>query len=119
MTHTKTPMLERMTLFWHNHFTSSLQKVKWPQLMYRQNTLLRYHALGNFRELLHLIAKDPAMILYLDNQTNNRTKPNENFARDFSKGRPSQYIVVGLIFTVLLIMFIIGMVKFVMYLAGV
>jgi uncharacterized protein (DUF1800 family) len=71
-----------MTLFWHNHFTSSFRKVRWPPLMYRQNLLLRRHALGNFRKMLHAIAEDPAMILYLDNQTNRRGKPNENFARE-------------------------------------
>ncbi|GMR09146.1 MAG: hypothetical protein BMS9Abin26_2160 [Gammaproteobacteria bacterium] len=43
----------------------------------------------------------------------------DNYERDASKGRPSQYIIVGLIFTILLIMFVIGLVKFVMYLAGV
>src|SRR5262245_57453834 len=45
MLSTATPFTERMTLFWHNHFTSSLQKVKWPPLLYRQNLLLRQHAL--------------------------------------------------------------------------
>lgn len=76
------PLTERMTLFWHNHFTSSIRKVKSPHLMYRQNVLLRRHALGNFRDLLHAIARDPAMIIYLDNVTNRRGRPNENFARE-------------------------------------
>ncbi|MFQ6021838.1 MAG: DUF1800 family protein [Acidiferrobacterales bacterium] len=82
MMQTDSPLTERMTLFWHNHFTSGLRKVKWPTLMYRQNLLLRRHALGNFRELLNAVSKDPAMILYLDNQTNRKGKPNENFARE-------------------------------------
>jgi uncharacterized protein (DUF1800 family) len=82
MLSTETPFTERMTLFWHGHFTSSLQKVKWPPLLYRQNLLLRQHAVGNFRALLHAIARDPAMILYLDSQTNRRGAPNENFARE-------------------------------------
>jgi len=43
----------------------------------------------------------------------------DNYERDATKGKPSQYIVVGLIFTILLIMFVIGLVRFVMYLAGV
>lgn len=76
------PFSERMTLFWHNHFTSSLQKVRWPPYMYQQNALLRRYALGNFRELLHKIVKDPAMIIYLDNISNRKNKPNENFARE-------------------------------------
>ncbi len=79
---TDSPLTERLTLFWHNHFTSGLKKVKAPQLLYRQNTLLRQHAAGNFRELLHAVARDPAMVLYLDSHTNRKDKPNENFARE-------------------------------------
>ncbi len=79
---TPQPLQERMTLFWHNHFTSSQQKVRFSQLMYRQNQLLRRHALGNFAELLHAVSKDPAMIVYLDAATNRRGQPNENFARE-------------------------------------
>ena len=55
---TPSPLTEKMTLFWHNHFVSSQQKVRSPQLMYRQNVLLRRHALGNFGELLHAAARD-------------------------------------------------------------
>ena len=79
---TPTPFTERMTLFWHNHFVSSLQKVRPTRLMYRQNLLLRKHALGNFRELLHAMARDPAMVVYLDNASNRKGQPNENFARE-------------------------------------
>jgi uncharacterized protein (DUF1800 family) len=82
MMRTPSPLTERMTLFWHNHFTSSLQKVRSPALMYRQNVLLRRHALGNFGELLHAVSKDPAMLVYLDSATNRRGQPNENFARE-------------------------------------
>lgn len=79
---TPSPLTERLTLFWHNHFTSSYKKVKWPALLHRQNVLLRRHAAGSFRELLFQVAKDPAMILYLDTQTNRKDHPNENFARE-------------------------------------
>jgi uncharacterized protein (DUF1800 family) len=82
MVQTDSPISEQMTLFWHNHFTSSLKKVKLPGLMYRQNLLLREHALGNFRNLVHAVAQDPAMIIYLDNVSNVKGKPNENFARE-------------------------------------
>jgi uncharacterized protein (DUF1800 family) len=82
MARTPSPLTERMTLFWHNHFTSSLQKVRSPALMYRQNVLLRSHALGNFGALLHAVSRDPAMIVYLDAATNRRGRPNENFARE-------------------------------------
>lgn len=79
---TKSPLTERMVLFLHNHFTSSLQKVKAPYLLYQQHMLFRKYLRGNFLELTHEIAKNPAMILYLDNQTNRKNKPNENFARE-------------------------------------
>jgi uncharacterized protein (DUF1800 family) len=57
---TPSPLTEKMTLFWHNHFVSAEQKVRSPHLMYRQNQLLRRHALGNFGTLLHEAARDPA-----------------------------------------------------------
>ncbi len=79
---TSSPLTERLTLFWHNHFTSSLKKVKWPPLLYRQNLLFRRMGMGSFRDLLFAVAKDPAMILYLDTQTNRKSRPNENFARE-------------------------------------
>src|SRR2546428_4867283 len=79
---TPSPLTERMTLFWHNHFVSSQQKVRLAQLMYRQNVTLRANALGNFGELLHAIARDPAMVIYLDSAQNRKGTPNENFARE-------------------------------------
>jgi len=88
---TDTPVNERMTVFWHNHFTSSLEKVEQPDLMFAQNKLLREHSLGNFRTLLHKIARDPAMLIYLDGSKNVKGSPNENFAREllelFTLGR--------------------------------
>ena len=79
---TPSPLTEKMTLFWHNHFATSQQKVRSAQLMYRQNALLRREALGNFATLLHAVAKDPAMLVYLDNAGSRRQAPNENFARE-------------------------------------
>ena len=79
---TDSPLTERMTLFWHNHFVSSLQKVHSPALMQRQNALLRRHAIGSFSELLHAASKDPAMLVYLDTARSRRGQPNENFARE-------------------------------------
>jgi uncharacterized protein (DUF1800 family) len=76
------PLTERMTLFWHNHFATSQQKVRMGQLMYRQNVLLRREALGNFATLLHAVARDPAMLVYLDNAGSRAAAPNENFARE-------------------------------------
>ncbi len=79
---TPSPLTERMTLFWHNHFVSSQQKVRIARLMYRQNVLLRANALGRFDTLLHAIARDPAMVIYLDSVQNRKGAPNENFARE-------------------------------------
>ena len=79
---TPSPLTERMTLFWHNHFATSQRKVRFSQLMYRQNALLRRESLGNFATLLHAMAKDPAMLVWLDNARSRREAPNENFARE-------------------------------------
>ena len=77
-----TPLKERMTLFWHNHFATSQQKVNRSQAMWRQQQVLRADALGSFRTLLHNVAKDPAMLIYLDGANSRKEAPNENFARE-------------------------------------
>jgi uncharacterized protein (DUF1800 family) len=82
MVATETPLAERMTLFWHNHFATSHQKVRPTQWMWQQHTLLREQALGNFGSMLHGIAKDPAMLVYLDGANSRKQQPNENFARE-------------------------------------
>jgi uncharacterized protein (DUF1800 family) len=82
MRHTPAPLLEKATLFWHGHFATSADKVRDPELMFRQNELLRQHALGNFGEMVRGIARDPAMLLYLDSATNRKVHPNENFSRE-------------------------------------
>jgi len=82
MVHTRRPLLEKMTLFWHGHFTTEAKKVRGAQLLYRQNDFLRQNATGSFRTLLLGISRDPAMLRYLDNNTNRREHPNENFARE-------------------------------------
>ncbi len=79
---TRAPLREKMTLFWHDHFATSLQKVRQPALMLRQNELLRRHAFGSFHELTREIVTDPAMMIFLDVQTSRRGRPNENFARE-------------------------------------
>jgi uncharacterized protein (DUF1800 family) len=82
MVTTRSPLTERMTLFWHDHFPSGEDKVHYPQLMFRQNALLRRDALGNFGDLLHAVSKDPAMLQYLDGAGSRKGRPNENFARE-------------------------------------
>lgn len=77
-----TPLRERMTLFWHGHFATSAAKVNDAPLMLEQNQLLRKYALGDFRAMVQGIARDPAMLIYLDSITNRRAHANENFARE-------------------------------------
>ena len=79
---TDQPLVERMTLFWHSHFTSALGKVGSPSAMYRQNALFRREAFGNFARLLKAVARDPAMLIYLDGAQSIARQPNENFARE-------------------------------------
>jgi uncharacterized protein (DUF1800 family) len=79
---TDQPLVERMTLFWHNHFTSSLQKVRFAPALYFQNALFRREALGNFATLLKAVARDPAMLIYLDGVRSVARQPNENFGRE-------------------------------------
>ena len=76
---TQAPLQEKMTLFWHGHFTSYLN---YSQMMYDQNQLFRQYALGNVRALTHEISKNPAMVVYLSNNTNVAAHPNENYARE-------------------------------------
>ena len=73
------PLLERMSLFWHGHFAC---QSKTSTLAGNQLNTIRQHALGNFRELVFAMARDPSMIRFLNNQQNRKQKPNENFARE-------------------------------------
>src|SRR3954454_3410923 len=76
---TTSPLQEKMTLFWHGHFVSSVEKVENFPVMFDQNQLFRSMGLGSFRALTHAVAIHPAMLVYLDNYVNNVGKPNENF----------------------------------------
>jgi hypothetical protein len=76
------PLREKLTLFWHNHFATSQAKVQNSTLMFRQNCLLRAHALGRFGPLLQAISRDGAMLVWLDSNSNIKGKPNENYARE-------------------------------------
>ncbi len=75
-------VLENLTLFWHGHFATSIQKVRSPLLMHRQNLVLRDHALGPMPELAKAVTGDPALMIYLDLQQSKASAPNENFARE-------------------------------------
>lgn len=82
MLNTPRPFTEHMVLFWHNHFTSAINKVNRPELMFKQTALFRTHAIGNFEKFVKAAAKDPAMLVYLDTNSNRAGNPNENFARE-------------------------------------
>jgi uncharacterized protein (DUF1800 family) len=73
------PLVEKLTLFWHDHFATADQDTP---LMLAQNALLRKHAMGRFRVLLGKVTKDPAMQLFLSLTDNDKDAPNENFARE-------------------------------------
>lgn len=76
------PLRDRMRLFWHGLFTSSQRTVKRGDYMIKQAELIDEHALGNYGDLLRGILRDPAMLVYLDNISNRKRKPNENLARE-------------------------------------
>lgn len=82
MVYSQAPLIEKMTLFWHGHFATANYKVNDVTLMVQQNTLLRKYALGNFKDLVIAMGKDPAMMIWLDVNRNKKGKPNENYARE-------------------------------------
>jgi uncharacterized protein (DUF1800 family) len=100
MVHSARPLQEKMTLFWHNHFATGYTKINGalgaaeatrymaakasedPAGVRGQIEMLRDNALGNFRDILLNIAKDPAMLVWLDGRTNTKSQPQENFARE-------------------------------------
>ncbi len=77
------PLQERMTLFWHNHFATSIDKVQNASLMLAQNELLRRGGLGKLSDLFNEILVDSAMLIWLDGANSPKERPNENLAREF------------------------------------
>jgi uncharacterized protein (DUF1800 family) len=76
------PLQEKLTFFWHGHFTTSARDERSAMLIWEQNECLRRHASGNFRTFVHNISRDPAMLDYLNNTQNKKARPNENYARE-------------------------------------
>ena len=74
-------LIERMTLIWHSWFATS-EEASNAQLMIKQNWMMRRHALGNFHQLLLDVTVDPAMLLWLNGNTNDKDSPNENYGRE-------------------------------------
>jgi len=82
MVSTTTPLLEKLVLLLHCQFPTAISKVNWPSMMQAQNSIFRQHGPGAFDELVQVIAKDPAMLVWLDTGTDQKMNPNENFARE-------------------------------------
>jgi uncharacterized protein (DUF1800 family) len=82
MARTSRPLVERLTLVWHDWFATSVDGVGSQKLMLDQNNLLRRLALGSFETMLSAITKDPAMLLWLSGTENSKWSPNENYARE-------------------------------------
>ncbi len=76
------PIVEKMTLFWHGHLCSALNKTHRHKAMFEQNQMFRAQGMGNFDGLIRSTAIDPAMLDYLDNARNTKDRLNENFARE-------------------------------------
>jgi uncharacterized protein (DUF1800 family) len=79
------PLEEKMTFFWTGHFVIESGKIDSSLLLWNQNQLYRANALGNFRTFTQAMAIDPAMLIYLDNRSNVKTSPNQNFARELQE----------------------------------
>src|SRR5437868_7150772 len=83
MLRTPTPFAERMTFFWHGHFTSDFRKVNLQTpFIYWQNLTWRRMSLGNLRDFLYQVTIDPGMLRYLDLGTSTGKAPNENYSRE-------------------------------------
>ena len=101
MVHSRRPLQEKMALFWHQHFATAYSKVanaagggavatqmmaakasEHPAGLRGQIELFRDYALPNFRDLLYEVARDPAMLFWLDGRLNTKARPQENFARE-------------------------------------
>jgi uncharacterized protein (DUF1800 family) len=76
------PLLEKVTLFWHNHFATSNGKVQNAHFMLTQYDLLQRYALGSFRSMTREMSADPAMMVWLDTSLSKKGKPNENYSRE-------------------------------------
>ncbi len=76
------PATEKFAWFWHGHFATSIDKVQRADLMYRQNQIFRQLGAGDFTTLTTAVGQDPAMLVWLDADTDVAAHPNENFARE-------------------------------------
>ena len=78
-------LLDKLTLFWQNHFVITHTVVEDYRFLDRYLRLLRENAMGNFRFLVKAVTKDPAMLHYLNGNQNDKDRPNENYARELQE----------------------------------
>jgi uncharacterized protein (DUF1800 family) len=79
---TKNPLEEKITLFWHGLFATGYSKLNQARALLNQIDMFRIYGLGSFRTLLLELSKDPAMIMWLDNNENHKDAINENYGRE-------------------------------------
>jgi uncharacterized protein (DUF1800 family) len=82
LVNTKRPLQEKMALFWHSVFATGNSKVDNYDQLLEQIDLFRNQGMGNYRDLLVTIAKNPTMLFWLDNNQNHGTAVNENWGRE-------------------------------------
>ena len=82
LVNTKRPLEEKVALFWHHVFATGNSKVDNYDQLLEQIGLFRQHGMGNYRDLLVTIARNPTMIFWLDNNQNHGTAVNENWGRE-------------------------------------
>ena len=79
---TKRPLEEKMVLFWHHVFATGNNKIDNCDQMLEQIAMFRKHGMGNYKDMLVEVSKNPDMIFWLDNNENNRNAVNENWGRE-------------------------------------
>lgn len=86
---------ERLSFFWHNHFVTELREYDCPSYLYQYFNMLQVYALGNFKDFVHAVGINPAMLAYLNGLQNGKWRPNENYARElyelFTMGEGNGY----------------------------
>ncbi|MDA0232739.1 MAG: DUF1800 domain-containing protein [Chloroflexi bacterium] len=82
MVTTNAPLLEKIALLWHRVFATGQTKLIQGKVIVTQLEMFRRLGLGNYRDLLLALSRDPAMLMWLDNQDNHNGAINENFGRE-------------------------------------
>lgn len=86
---------ERLTLFWHDHFSTQYEAYGCPSLLYQYFNVLETHAFGDFKQFVHDVGLTPAMLFFLNGFENSQFSPNENYARElfelFTMGENNGY----------------------------